>query len=174
MYKLLAFSMLATIAVLSVQETYAGVILDFTPATQSLIPSDTVEFSGTLTNTGVANVFLNGDVSILAYTGLSLDDSPFFINAPLFLVPGQSYVGPFFDVTAAASALSGSYSGSYTIQGGSDANTFDDLASQDFTLNVGSGVPEPNYCMPCALTLTVIVALPFILSKRQKINRTPI
>jgi len=130
--------------VMCATSAYGGVLtFDLTATTLSVLPGGTIEFTGTLTNTEANTVYLNGDVAILLYTGLSLDDSPFFSNSPLFLLSGASYVGPFFDVTADAAAIPGSYTGSYTIQGGLDANTFDNVATRGFTVNV-AGVPEPK------------------------------
>src|ERR1700692_3140296 len=150
------------IAAWSVQLARANVTLDLTPSTLSTFPGGSIEFIGTLTNTGTTNVFLNGDVSILPYTSLTLDDSPFFINSPSFLLPGETYVGPFFDVLANTTALSGSCSGSFTTQGGADSNTFDNLAAQKFTVNVVSIVAEPNFSTLLGIALTVIVAGPCI------------
>src|SRR5690349_9486856 len=76
-----------------------NLILNLKPADMTVAPGGTVEFAGTLENMETANVFLNGDVIILPNIQLTVDDTPFFENSPLFLVPGESYVGPFFDVT---------------------------------------------------------------------------
>lgn len=174
MLKRLRANILAlTIVACSVPWAHAGVIFNLTPTTLSTVPGGTIEFIGTLTNSGAADVFLNGDVSILPNTLLTLDDSPFFINSPLFLMPSQSYVGPFFDVAADAGALSGIYSGSFTIQGGADSNTFDNLASQSFTVNVISSVPEPNYSMLSAFALAMIVVLSFIPRPSRKSPARP-
>jgi hypothetical protein len=59
-----------------------------TPATLSTSPGGAVEFMGTLTNRETSDVFLNGDVSILPYPDLMVDDSPFFTFSPLFLAGG--------------------------------------------------------------------------------------
>jgi len=161
------------IAVWPVRLAHADAILDLTPATLSTAPGGTVQFSGTLTNTGADDLFLNGDVIILSYPDLTVDDSPFFINSPPFLLPGGSYVGPFLDVTADATTIPGSYSGSYTIQGGADSNTFDNIAEQDFTVEVSSSVvvPEPNSATLSTVELSCIVVGSFIRRKRLKTKR---
>ena len=148
-------------AVWPVTVLHAGVIvLNFTPSTLSASPGGMVEFTGTLTNTGATTVYLNGDVSILPYTHLTLDDSPFFNFAPLFLAGGGVYTGPFFDVMVDALASPGTYTGSFTVQGGADANAFDNLATQSFNVKVvsGSPVPEPRGFIPMAMGLALIVA----------------
>ena len=80
-----------------------------------------VEFSGSLSNPGATDIFLNGD-EISLNQSLFVDDSPFFTFAPLFLSPGQTYTGPFFNVFAGLNATPGLYSGSFSVDGGADAN----------------------------------------------------
>jgi hypothetical protein len=121
----------------------ASAVFQLNPTDVTAAPETDVSFSGVLTNTGGSDLFLNGDVSILPFAGLILDDSAFFSNAPLFLSPGGSYSGPFFDVLI-SDVTPGPYAGSFTIQGGDDGNSFDDLASQDFRISVPA-VPEPRY-----------------------------
>src|ERR1017187_7353546 len=139
---------------------------NLTPATLTSAPGGTVEFTGTLNNPGTTDVFLNGDVNSLPYTKLTVDDSPFFIFSQLFLMPGQTYTGPFFDVTVDAAAVPGSYSGSFTIQGGADANAFDSVASENFTVTVSkvnAPVPEP---VGVVLLASCILLTGIISSKR--------
>ncbi len=117
----------------------------------------TLEFTGTLSNPTTGDVFLNGDLSVLEPT-LTLDDSPFFTFSPLFLPGGGAYTGPFFDVLVGPSILPGSYSGSFIIQGGADAMAFENLATQDFTVDVvATTVPEPGFptAVPAALLMLV-------------------
>jgi len=152
-----------------VQAAYADVILNLAPSTLNVRPGGTIEFIGTLTNTGTTDVYLNGDLSSLPYMELSLDDTPFFADSPLFLSAGGSYNGPFFDITADASAIPGSYTGSYTVQGGADSNAFVNLASQDFTVDVGSSasVPEPNYSIFSTAVLIIIILMRSLPSMRN-------
>jgi hypothetical protein len=132
------------IAVASAGAARADAVLTFTPSTLSVVAGGTVEFTGTLTNTGDTDLYLNSDSFILPFADLTVDDSPFFFDGPTFLLAGDSFTGAFIDVTADATILSGSYSGTFTIQGGADSSTFDDIASVDYTVDVGSPVPEPN------------------------------
>jgi hypothetical protein len=124
--------------------TRADATLTFTPSTLDIVAGGTVEFDGTLTNTGDTDLYLNGDSFLLSFPDLNVDDSPFFFDGPTFLAAGDSFTGAFIDVTAGATILSGSYSGTFTIQGGTDSNTYDDISTEEFTLDVGSPVPEPN------------------------------
>jgi len=137
----------------------ADTILTLTPSSLDTVASGTVELDGTLTNTGTTDLYLNGDVVILNYANLTVDDSVFYLDAPLFLSAGDSYTGALFDVTANAAAPSGSYSGTYTIQGGADSDTFDDLATADFTVDVGTTVPEPKSFVLLATGLSMIAVV---------------
>jgi len=127
----------------------ADVIFNLTPATLPAAPGGMASFTGTLQNTGSSDVFLNGDLSVLpSFPLLTIDDSPFFNNAPLFLDPagdpsgGDSYSGPFFNIVVDPSTPTGPYTGSFTVQGGGDSNTFDNLSMQTFEVDVGSASPS--------------------------------
>lgn len=150
------FALAVSVAIVSAAR--ADAVLNLTPSTVNTIAGGMVEFDGTLTNAGSSDLYLNGDVVILEYTKLAVDDSLFFADSPLFLSPGSSYSGAFFDVTADADTLSGSYTGSYTVQGGLDSNAFDDIAVVDFTVDVDSNIvtPEPN---PLLLLVSGLIIL---------------
>jgi len=110
-------------------------------------PGNTLMYTGTLMNTGTNTLFLNSDTFSLAASGLTLDDSPFLNNFPLSLSSGQSASGDLFDVSIGSSVPDGFYSGSFTIQGGTQASSFTSLATQTFSANVASSAasaPEPE------------------------------
>lgn len=114
-------------------------------------PGLDVTFDATLTNPTAAPEFLNGDSFTSALAG---DDTPFFVNFPLFLAPGASVHAAIFKVLVPASTLPGLYAGIFDILGGADPATLDVLATQPFTVNVtpaATAVPEPA-------TLSLIVA----------------
>ena len=157
---LLQALILAGLTVTTAGTSRADLIFDLTPATLSASPGGTVEFTGSLSNTGVADVFLNGDLAVFLNPSLVLDDSPFFANAPLSLAAGGgSYSGPFFDVIVSFAASPGPYSGSFTIEGGVDPSTFENLATETFQVNVTSpsSVPEPSSFVLLATSLMSIV-----------------
>ena len=147
------------IAVAFMGATHADAVLTFTPSTLSTASGGTVEFDGTLTNTGAYDLYLNGDTISPLFPGLTVDDSPFIFFGPMYLAAGDSFTGAFIDVTADAATPSGSYNGTYTIQGGTDSNTFDDIATADFTLDVGSPVPEPNPILLLVTGLTMLMLI---------------
>lgn len=110
---------------------------------------------GTLTNTSADTVFLNGDSENLAASvavGSSVDDTPFFLNAPAFLGIGQSTGSiELFTLDIAPSAAIGPVdAGLFSVFGGigtANSANFDLLGSQHVTFNVvpaSTGVPEPG------------------------------
>ena len=146
-------------------------VLDLTPSTLNVLPGGMIEFVGTLTNPGPDDVFLNGDVISQIYTALTASDAPFFADAPLFLPGGGSYTGPFFDVTADPKTNFGQYSGSFTIQGGADGNTFDNVATANFTVTVGAVVtPEPTSIPMMFIAFLVVCCVLRGSGARRKIN----
>jgi hypothetical protein len=149
------------IAAASAATARADATLTFTSSTLTIDAGGTVEFDGTLTNTGTGDIYLNSDSFYLPYADLTVDDSPFFADSPSFLSPGDSYSGPFIDITADETISSGSYSGTYTIQGGADGDTFDDIATVDFTVDVGSTstTPEPSPFLLMATGLAMIAVV---------------
>jgi hypothetical protein len=161
--------LVSVIAATSVGAAHADAIMTFTPSTLNTTAGGTVEFDGTLTNTGTADLYLNGDEIILLYPDLTNDDSLFFADSPLFLSPGDSYTGPFIDVSADLATPSGSYTGTYIVRGGADSNTFDDIATEDFTVDVGSTstTPEPNPFLLLASGMTILAFVRYFLMRRS-------
>jgi len=134
------------IAVASASSARADAVLTFTSPTLVITSGGTVEFDGTLTNTGADDIYLNSDTFSLLFPDLTFDDSPFIFEAPLSLSAGNSYTGPFIDVTADVTILPGTYSSTFTILGGADSNALNDIASEDFAVDVASAssTPEPS------------------------------
>ena len=78
-------------------------------------PGDTLAFFATLSNPSATDtIYLNGAGSTASSAFLGVDITPFNVNAPLFLVPGDMS-GPFeiFDVTIDPAAPDGPYIGSF-------------------------------------------------------------
>ncbi len=83
---------------------------------------------------------LNGDAFTVG-SPLSLDDSPFLLNFPLSLNPGQNYSGLLFSITIPAGTPVGEYDGYFQILGGSDPSGLDPISNvAEFQVDV----PEPH------------------------------
>lgn len=113
----------------------------------------TLTYEGTLTNLGSATLFLNGDIFSLAGTGLTLDDSAFFQQAPTSLsafgTADASYTGALFTVEIAVDAPVQNGVGTFSIVGGADENAQNTLATQTFGTSVA---PEPGTFTLLAVT----------------------
>src|SRR5579883_1474585 len=131
------------------QSAQAQLLLNFNPAGQSGTQGTTLTFNATLENIGtdpIFPVFLNGAEASLTGNGLMLDTSPFFQNAPLSLNSGETWTGDIFTVAIAPTALPGNYTGSFTVVGGPDDMTQNDLLTQNFQVTVlpATSVPAPG------------------------------
>jgi len=133
------------------------------PVTLTTQPGSTVNFQGTLTNTGSSTLFLNGidftyDASV---TGV-LTDTGFDANVPFSLAAGGSYTGNIFGITVSSSVTSGLFNGTATIQGGADSSATTPLGSQAF--HVAVVVPETG---TFAMTLVGLIGAGVIVRRRR-------
>lgn len=134
--------------------------ISLTPIFQSGMPGDVLTFSGTLSNSSGSTVFPNSAGINLsgAFDPTDEDTSPFFNNAPFFLVSGDSTsLIDLFTVSIPNPFLSGQYSGTFTVLGGADEDAQTIVGSADFTVQVGTTnvVPEPN--SGCLLAIGLVV-----------------
>jgi hypothetical protein len=103
-----------------------------------------IAFDATIFNpSATETIYLNGDAATTSSPFLTVDDTPFFNNAPLSLAPGQSSgTIELFDVDLAAATTTGTYAlNSFSILGGADGGTFslfNDLADAQFSVTVNS------------------------------------
>jgi hypothetical protein len=127
---------------------FAGTVFTVNLDSPSLdgLPGTGVTFAGTILNASGVELFLNGAGGSLSSPELTFDLTPFFTLTPLSLLDGESYTGDIFAVAISGVALPGPYSGTFTIQGGVDSATFDDVGSAEFqiTVNDAGAVPEPS------------------------------
>jgi hypothetical protein len=118
----------------------------------SVAPGGTVTFSGNVFAPVAGNsgtVYLNGD-GFNFYGNGTVDsanggDDPFLDNF-FSLSPGGSQSGDLFTVTIGADATAGLINGNFEVQGGTTVNSFDDLGSVNFAVNVvtpSAATPEP-------------------------------
>ena len=157
--------LLAVAALLSLSPVIQADSLDVQLVQSDLTgaPGTTVEFFATITNPSTTDtIYLNGDSSSTSTPLLTVDDAPFFSNAPLFLIPGASS-GPFelFDVIIDPSTPANTYTGNvFSILGGADGGAgtaFDDLADASFAVTVQT--PEPTtFWLVLAISITLGIA----------------
>jgi hypothetical protein len=135
-------------------------------------PGSSLAVFATISNPSTTDtVYLNGDSSTTVSTFLTVDDTPFFNNAPFFLDPGANTgTTPFelFDVIIDPNTPAGVYSDNlFSILGGPDGGTFSDysdLSDSYFNVTVTASTPEPNAFW---LLLTVLVISGLGRSKRK-------
>jgi hypothetical protein len=140
------------IALTAAFTAHAGVItITLDSSTLSGASGSVLHFSGTLTNTTGALVYLNADnINSSLPDPTAIDDSPFWNNAPVSLgANGTSGDIGLFDVTILASFGVGSYLGTFMLLGGAGVDSQDILGAADFTVNVtaptpGGAAPEPE------------------------------
>jgi hypothetical protein len=104
-----------------------------------------IAVDATIFNPTTQTIYLNGDSSTTSSPFLTVDDTPFFNNAPLSLAPGQSSgTIELFDVDLAGATPTGTYAlNTFSILGGADGGTFslfNDLADAQFSVTVSSAV----------------------------------
>lgn len=103
---------------------------NLTPAAQSGVGTGEVYFTGALTNTGLTTNFLNSVQ--FAFTGaatnyFTADTNVFYANVPGIFLPGDAYTDVVYGVVINPATPPGNYSGTVTIQGGT--NIFDETSS---------------------------------------------
>ena len=139
-----------------------SILAQLTLAVQSGNPGDTLWYDVTLTNTSATDqIWLNGAGSTAGSPILTIDVSPFFLNAPLDLDPlTDSGIFTAFRVVNDPAAAPGPYTGSFvSIQGGPDGGAgsdFDDLVDIPFEVDVNAptlATPEPSTFLMAALPL---------------------
>jgi len=122
--------------------------VDLLQPSQTGSPGDTLEFDGTITNlSSTDTVFFNAASSNSVSSDLTIDVTPYLLNAPLSLGPGEmSPLFDIFDIKIDLAALPGSFPGNtFTVLGGADPNALDTLEDVEADVNViASSVPEPS------------------------------
>jgi len=178
------FTVLALAAAVYLAPSTRAQSLDVTliDADQTVSQGTTViDFEATVFNpSSTATIYLNDGSGTTSSPVLAVDDSPFFVNAPLSLAPGQSS-GPFelFAVDLAATAALGSYTGNvFSIQGGADGGSFtafNDLADTKFSVSVtGTTMAAPEIDPASAMSaLTLLLGSLAVLRGRRAQAPTP-
>lgn len=142
--------------------------INLTQSKVSAAPGSVVTFDASLTNlSSTDTMFLNADSWSTTSPFLSVDDTPFFANAPLTLGPNAS-TGTFalFSVLIDPNTPLGTYDfNSFSILGGIDGSASDVLGSATFSVAVTSAhVPEPGALL-LLLCSGVLVAVKTMMPK---------
>ena len=150
--------------------------LVFTPSTQTVAPGGMVTFSGTITNTSNAAVFINNDGFSELDPLLSFDDTAFVNVTPFSLAAGAKYPvsgsANLFDITLDSTAtLGSSYSGVFNILGGADAAAQDLQGLAKFTVTAAA-VPETSTTLSLGLLLTAGGLLAVKMRKRSAVAQS--
>jgi hypothetical protein len=142
---------------------------------QTAIPNTTLTFgasaSAPFSNSGT--VFLNGDNFNLTLNGAVIDDSGFLLNFPPTLDPGVGVAGTLFTVALPSTIAPGTYTGFFSILGGSDSGAQDTIATVDFEIDAPAAVPEPGTWLLLATGLTLLAALLYQRSKTDDARYIP-
>ena len=142
-----------------------SISFQLTDAVQMAAPGSTVSFYGTVYSTGnTGTIYFNGaDDGVDA--PLVLDDSAYFNSFAYSLDPNSSTSGLLFTI-AVPTGVSGAYDGHFAIFGGSDDQTYNNLASAAFEVDVNSTspVPEPGAAW---LLATGLLTVPFLVTRRS-------
>lgn len=155
-----------TVLCLIASASQAQITISLTPSTtMPIVPGSSISWSGTLTNTGASDLFINGDqILVNPSDPFTIDDTPLLTPVQLFpLTAGSSYTGLLFTLTAPSFILNKNYTGSLTLLGGTDTFTTNPIGTQNFSFRA---VPEPG-----ATGLLVGVALTgagIMLRRRKK------
>jgi hypothetical protein len=152
-FGILAFVLMAAVPAWSDSLT---ITLDSPTLTGS--PGDVLQVFGTLTNVSADTIFLNDDnVNLEAFPLSSIDDSPFFANAPISLDSGDNSGDiELLDITIPSAFSPGDYDGTFQVLGGPTGDDQILLGTANFTVDVPgtSAVPEPS----CFLLLGMALA----------------
>ena len=145
--------------------------MTFTQPTLTVGTGGTVTFTGSLANNSGGTVYLTGDSFTLLGPGMTTNDAPFLLGAPLSLADGTAYPNSgsasLFDVTVAPSLQDGLYTGYFNVLGGPTSGDQTMEATEKFNVQV---VPEPSSLAALSLLALGVGAMAFRAHRRRPIG----
>ena len=117
----------------------ADLPFSLTPSTLSGGGTNEILFTGALTSTSPDTNFLNNIQIVFnnaATNYFTADTNVFFANIPGILLPGETYTDVVFGITINSATPPGTYSGTATIQGGTDIFAASNLTNYVFQITM--------------------------------------
>ncbi len=132
-----------------------------------MTPGGSISWSGTLTNTGLQDLYISGDEILISPSlSFTIDDTPLLTPVQLYpLVAGGTYSGLLFTLTAPNVILNGTFNGSFTLLGAADTFNTNPIGSQTFSFNA---VPEPEAI--ALLFTSVLAGTGFIIRNKKRLS----
>ena len=161
-----------TAALLTVRPALADTVTySILTTNPTVAPDGTVTFNGSISapNSNSGSIYLIDD-SYTADSPLIVDDTDFLLDAPSYLAPGESYLGPLFDVTLPSGTKAALYGGHFDLILGIDdiSNTVTDRATFQISETPPvNAIPEPSSWL---LLATGMAAATFV---RPRVNSKP-
>lgn len=148
------------IAAISIAVPGSGaILLQLDAPNQSCAGFCSLDFVGSIRNTGEEIIYLNG-TQIGATPGVTLDDSPFYLYTPFFLNPGEQYTGMLFSAVVELIWSSTMLTGEFAIFGGPGSFDYEELDRVSFSIEVqGSEVPETGTVALISIPLMGVLLL---------------
>jgi hypothetical protein len=180
MKRILLFAATLLAAFLMPNAKADSIVFTINNPTQSVAPGGTVTFTATVSapNTNGGTIYLNADSvntsSPVDPGDIYVDDTDFLNNFfPLSFDPGDSITADLFTVTLPLDAPDGYYySGTFTLQGGVDFFTADNLGTQNFSVaTLVSAIPEPPANLLCLTGFAGVGLLVFKSRKYKTMGR---
>jgi hypothetical protein len=149
--------LLCLLAIGEIQAT--SITVTFDEPTLRGSPGDVLTFSASVVNSGTERIYLNADILNLPGAGLTGNDL-FFANVPSWLESGESLQHlSLFSITL-DDPFGGeftSYFGTYSLLGGIDGASQDELATVPFGVTAVAPEPLPGAMSACGLLVAVLL-----------------
>lgn len=140
---------IASMASLFINSHAISSVIDFTYSPDSVIisPGEKFALNASLENNTTSTYYLNGVYYDPGTPSLSVEVEKFYINAPLYLTPGQQASGEWFEIISEVLSPLGVFDVTLVIQGGLNPEDTQDLAFANISVDIRQApteVPEPS------------------------------